>query len=390
MRFRAKLAGTHAPTGPATDRVLAGFRREGRTRGHGQVAGIRWEQADAAAAVAANGGGSVAGLRDAAVVALMSDAMLRVSECAALDVQDLATEADGSGRLAIRHSKTDQEGEGALQFVGEPTVRRVRAWLEAAGIEAGAMFRAVRRGGYVQEARITARALRTIVARRAADAGVEGRVSGRSLRVGSAQSLAAAGAGVVEMQVAGRWKSERQPGPLRSSAACRPRRRGTTALRRMTWKGGREPPDSPTQSRSEAAGESAQADHHSLSGALHPSFKQKNKLSCDFMNVFIFSSRAHPFLITRMPWSSNSSLSQYGNGPFSFPITAMRIFAGTCFSSFFLSTRWATKLSTNVCAASKYDFTTVSHSLGTCAIAALPASTIVSARINLFMLNPPV
>lgn len=164
------------------------------------------------ATVAANGGGSVAGLRDAAVVALMSDAMLRVSECAALDVQDLATEADGSGRLAIRHSKTDQEGEGAVQFVGEPTVRRVRAWLEAAGIEAGAMFLAVRRGGHVQDARITARALRTIVAKRAADAGVEGRVSGHSLRVGSAQSLAAAGAGVVEMQVAGRWKSERQPG----------------------------------------------------------------------------------------------------------------------------------------------------------------------------------
>ena len=35
-------------------------------------------------------------------------------------------------------------------------------------------------------------------------AGVEGRISGHSLRVGSAQSPAAAGAGVVEMQQAGR------------------------------------------------------------------------------------------------------------------------------------------------------------------------------------------
>ena len=104
---------------------LAGFRREARDRGRGQVAGIRWEQADAIGAVAANGGGSLAGLRDAAIVALMSDAMLRVSEVAALDCADLATETDGSGRLTIRYSKTDQKGEGAVQFIGSPTVRRM-------------------------------------------------------------------------------------------------------------------------------------------------------------------------------------------------------------------------------------------------------------------------
>ena len=37
-------------------------------------------------------------------------------------------------------------------------------------------------------------------------------MSGHSLRVGSAQSLAAAGASVVEMQQAGRWKSPSMPG----------------------------------------------------------------------------------------------------------------------------------------------------------------------------------
>ena len=93
-KLRAKLAGQPSPAGPATDRVLAGFRREARDRGRGQVAGIRWEQADAIGAVAANGGGSLAGLRDAAIVALMSDAMLRVSEVAALDCADLATETE--------------------------------------------------------------------------------------------------------------------------------------------------------------------------------------------------------------------------------------------------------------------------------------------------------
>ena len=35
---------------------------------------------------------------------------------------------------------------------------------------------------------------------------------GHSLRVGSAQSLATAGASLVEMQVAGRWQSPNMPG----------------------------------------------------------------------------------------------------------------------------------------------------------------------------------
>ena len=114
VRFRAKITGAPSPIGPATDRVLAGARRASQDRGRGQVAGIRWEQADTAAAVSANGGGSVARLRDAAILVVMSDAMLRVSEAAALDVADLDAEADGTGRLTIRRSKSDQEGKGAV------------------------------------------------------------------------------------------------------------------------------------------------------------------------------------------------------------------------------------------------------------------------------------
>ena len=103
VRFYAKLDGQASPAGPATERVLAGFRREGR--GRGQVVGVRWEQADAAAAVAGSSGGSVRGLRDAALLAVMSDGLLRVSEAAALEVADL--EAEGANTLTIRRSKTD-------------------------------------------------------------------------------------------------------------------------------------------------------------------------------------------------------------------------------------------------------------------------------------------
>ena len=106
IKFRAKLQGVSAPVGPATSRVLAGIRRQGRDRGRGQVQGVDFAHADAAAAVAANDG-SLHGLRDAALIAVMSDGLLRVSELAALRVDDLAFEPDGDGRATIRRSKTD-------------------------------------------------------------------------------------------------------------------------------------------------------------------------------------------------------------------------------------------------------------------------------------------
>ena len=209
VRFYAKIGSQASPVGPATERVLAGFRREGRARGRGQVVGVRWEQADAAAAVAGSSGGSVRGLRDAALLAVMSDGLLRVSEAAALEAADL--EAEGANTLTIRRSKTDQEGEGAVQYIGGPTVARVRAWLSAAGIVAGPMFQRLDKAGRPR-GRLSTVSIRAIVHRRAAEAGIEGRVSGHSLRVGGAQSLAAAGASIVEMQTAGRWQSPSMPG----------------------------------------------------------------------------------------------------------------------------------------------------------------------------------
>ena len=204
VKFRCKLAGRPVPTGPATARVLAGIRRSGSDRGRGQVAGVRWDQADCAATLATDKA-DLAGLRDGALLAIMSDAMLRVSEAAALNVDDV-----GESTITVRRSKTDQEAAGALLYLGPSTTARITAWREAAGIEEGPLFRRVGKGGRVL-GRLTARSVRNIVAARARAAGVSGRVSGHSLRVGSAQSLASAGAGLAEMQVAGRWASSSMP-----------------------------------------------------------------------------------------------------------------------------------------------------------------------------------
>ena len=135
VRFQCRVTGSDSPVGAATDRVLAGFRRAGSARGRGQVAGVRWGQADAAAAVAANGGADIAGLRDGAIIAVASDAMLRVSEIAALRVSDIERTDDGTATVKVRRSKTDQEGEGAVLFLGAPTLARLDAWCAAAGVD---------------------------------------------------------------------------------------------------------------------------------------------------------------------------------------------------------------------------------------------------------------
>ena len=163
------------------------------------------------AAALAEREGDAAGLRDAALLALMSDALLRVGEVAAANVADVARMADGSGTLTVPRSKTDQTGCGHVRYLGASTVARVAAWLDRAGHDADALFRRVRRGGHPAPARLSAAAVREIVKRRAADAGVPGRVSGHSLRVGSAQSLAAAGAGEAELREAGDWTDPAMP-----------------------------------------------------------------------------------------------------------------------------------------------------------------------------------
>ena len=73
------------------------------------------------------------------------------------------------------------------------------------------MFRPVRRGGHIQAGRLTDVSARHIIKKRAADAGVDGFISGHSLRVGSAVSLVKAGASIVDLQVAGRWKNSQMP-----------------------------------------------------------------------------------------------------------------------------------------------------------------------------------
>ena len=120
-----------------------------------------------------------------------------------LNVENRLIDGDILGAAAgsyARRSKTDQEGEG--RKVGIPygstlatcPVRALRVWLEAAGINSGALFPSSTRHGRIQT-RMSGYAVALIVKRHAGSAGLDTAIySGHSLRAGFATSAAIGGA----------------------------------------------------------------------------------------------------------------------------------------------------------------------------------------------------
>ena len=135
--------------------------------------GLTWSDVERVCAFAEMDKSSVAGLSDSALIRLMSDCLLRVSEAVAVDVEDLKDKT-----LIVKSSKTDQEGVGETLYVTSDTRRVINRYIAKAGIEGGALFRSVRRGDHVQAGRLTARSARRQIIYWAELAGVEGFISG--------------------------------------------------------------------------------------------------------------------------------------------------------------------------------------------------------------------
>ncbi len=190
---------------PISLKRLRTIRRDAKERGRGQVDGLTWADVERVCAFA-EADKSLAGYRDSAMIRLMSDCLLRVSEVVAVNCGHFK-----QNTLIVQRSKTDQQGAGVALYVTSDTRNAISRYREKAGITRGALFRPIRRGGHIQNSRLTDVSARQIIKRRAADAGVDGFISGHSLRVGSAVSLAKAGASVVDLQVAGRWKNSQMP-----------------------------------------------------------------------------------------------------------------------------------------------------------------------------------
>lgn len=193
-----KTAGHESPTGAQLVRTtMAGIRR---TLGTAQVAKAPILTADLRAFTAGLEPDRLIDVRDRALLLLGFAGAFRRSELVALDVDDLVDGTDGL-TVTIRRSKTDQQGAGrkiGLPYGSNPAtcpVRAYRAWIAAAEITTGPIFRGVDRHGNVASARLSAEAVALVVKRHAGRLGLDvGSYAGHSLRAGLATAAAQAGA----------------------------------------------------------------------------------------------------------------------------------------------------------------------------------------------------
>ena len=144
------------------------------------------------------------GNHDIALMSLMRDAMLRVSEAAALTWAEIQAVADGTGRLLIRRSKTDPEGRGAVAFVSAPTMAALALIRDSSaesdsGTESGSVF-GLRPNQMSRRIKMAAR-----------EAGLGDGFSGHSPRVGMARDLVRAGIELPALMNAGRWRTPAMP-----------------------------------------------------------------------------------------------------------------------------------------------------------------------------------
>lgn len=153
------------------------------------------------------------GLRDRAMVLLSWFGALRRSDGVPLDVEDVRFVTEGLV-ITIRRSKTDQTGAGAevaVPFASDHRlcpVRALRAWLDAAGIATGPIFRGVTRHGRVSPTRLHLGSMTTIIKGIVEPAGIDpSRLSSHSLRSGFATSASARGKSLEDIMRQGRWKS---------------------------------------------------------------------------------------------------------------------------------------------------------------------------------------
>jgi len=198
IRYAHRLAHLDTPTD--SEAVRATVRGIRRTFGGAKVRKVPAVAAKMKDMVATAPEG-FAGLRDRALLLLGFAGAFRRSELVALDVSDIE-ETESGLRVTIRRSKTDQEGEGATIAIARGDVacpeKALRAWLDAAGIESGPVFRPINKAGTV------ANIVKAYAGRAGFDAST---YSGHSLRAGFLTSAAGNGASIFKMMDVSRHRS---------------------------------------------------------------------------------------------------------------------------------------------------------------------------------------
>ena len=184
---------------PAIRTTLRGIYRAHRSRGR-QAAALTSVELKRLVATC---GSDLAGLRDRALLLLGFAGALRRSELVAVEREHLRF-TDLGLRLLIPSSKTDAEGKGIELGISRGKrretcpVRALETWLDASACKFGPVFRKIDRWGTIEHRCLGGDAVRDILLKRAAAAGItaEGgeRLSPHGLRAGFVTEAYMAGA----------------------------------------------------------------------------------------------------------------------------------------------------------------------------------------------------
>lgn len=152
----------------------------GRALGAGELAALM---------CACSGDPGPAGARDAALLAVLYGGGLRRSEAVALDVSDFDPE---TGMLTIRAAKGRRD---RTAYATNGAATALQDWLAERGPEPGPLFVPVNKGGRLTVTTMSGQAVRTILRKRAGQAGVAG-LSPHDLRRSFVSHLLDAGADI--------------------------------------------------------------------------------------------------------------------------------------------------------------------------------------------------
>lgn len=191
-------AGHESPTHAALVRkALAGIRRD---KGTAPDVKAPVTVADLQAITRDHLPAGVKGTRDRALLLVGMAGAFRRSELTGIDLEHVEFVDEGVV-ITLPRSKTDQEGQGrkvAIPFGHEADtcpVGALRAWITAAGITSGPVFRPVNRHGQLGARRLSNKAVALVVKHYMARIGKDAAAySGHSLRAGFATAAALAGA----------------------------------------------------------------------------------------------------------------------------------------------------------------------------------------------------
>ena len=136
VKWMAEYRGVGNVVGDMTARALSGIRGEGKERARRQVDGLTWDDVERVCA-AAESSDTAAGTRDAAMISLMSDCLLRISEAVAVDVEDVQSRGT-SGATARKHDA--KKIRARILYICESTRRLIERYRRRAGIASGALF----------------------------------------------------------------------------------------------------------------------------------------------------------------------------------------------------------------------------------------------------------